>query len=79
MNLGFWEWVAIAVVVMLLFGTKRLRTAGEDLGSAIRGFKKSMGEETNPEHDATHIAQMDEAKKSEKAVSNCKDTTDHNV
>jgi sec-independent protein translocase protein TatA len=42
MNLGFWEWIVIAVVVMLLFGTKRLRSAGEDLGVAIRGFRKSV-------------------------------------
>ncbi len=34
----------ILVVVLLVFGTKKLRTIGSDLGSAVRGFKKSMNE-----------------------------------
>lgn len=36
--------IIILVVVLLLFGTKRLRNIGSDLGSAIKGFKKSMSE-----------------------------------
>ena len=44
--------LVIAVVIALLFGTKRLRTLGDDLGFALRGFRKSLqGEEqdeTNP-------------------------------
>ena len=38
----------ILVVVLLVFGTKKLRTIGSDLGSAVRGFKKAMNE---GEHD----------------------------
>ena len=34
----------ILVVVLLVFGTKKLRTIGSDLGAAVRGFKKSMSE-----------------------------------
>jgi len=34
----------ILVVVLLVFGTKKLRTIGSDLGAAVRGFKKSMNE-----------------------------------
>lgn len=36
--------IVILVVVLLLFGTKRLRNIGGDLGAAIKGFKQSMGE-----------------------------------
>lgn len=36
--------IIVVLVVLLLFGTKRLRTAGSDLGAAIKGFKKSMSE-----------------------------------
>ncbi|MFP5382535.1 MAG: twin-arginine translocase TatA/TatE family subunit [Gammaproteobacteria bacterium] len=36
--------IVILVVVLLLFGTKRLRNIGSDLGAAIKGFKKSMGD-----------------------------------
>ena len=37
--------IIIAVIVLLLFGTKKLRNIGGDLGSAIKGFKKAMNEE----------------------------------
>jgi len=36
--------IIILVVVLLVFGTKKLRTIGSDLGAAVRGFKKSMSE-----------------------------------
>lgn len=39
--------IVILVVVLLLFGTKRLRNIGGDLGAAIKGFKKSMGDGEN--------------------------------
>ncbi len=37
----------IAVIVILLFGTKKLRGIGSDLGSAVKGFKKAMSEDDN--------------------------------
>jgi len=43
-NIGFKEILLILVVVLLVFGTKKLKTIGSDLGSAVRGFKKSMSE-----------------------------------
>ncbi len=39
--------IVILVVVLLLFGTKRLRNIGSDLGAAIKGFKKSMSDGEN--------------------------------
>jgi sec-independent protein translocase protein TatA len=39
-----WSLVLILVIVLLLFGTKRLRNAGGDLGNAIKNFKKSMND-----------------------------------
>jgi sec-independent protein translocase protein TatA len=35
---SIWHWLIVLVVVALIFGTKRLRNMGEDLGSAIKGF-----------------------------------------
>jgi sec-independent protein translocase protein TatA len=43
----------ILVVVLLVFGTKKLRTIGSDLGSAVRGFKKAMSE-GDQEEQAAH-------------------------
>ena len=43
-NFGFKEILLILVVVLLVFGTKKLKSIGSDLGSAVRGFKKSMSD-----------------------------------
>ncbi|HUI61201.1 MAG TPA: twin-arginine translocase TatA/TatE family subunit [Steroidobacteraceae bacterium] len=47
MGIGMRELVVILLVVLLVFGAKKLRTIGEDLGAAVRGFKKSMSEGEN--------------------------------
>ena len=44
-GLSIWQLMIILVIVLLLFGTKRLRNLGGDLGGAIKGFKKAMGDE----------------------------------
>ncbi|SQD79484.1 twin-arginine translocase TatA/TatE family subunit [Moritella yayanosii] len=38
--------IIIAVIILLLFGTKKLRNVGGDLGAAVKGFKKAMSDET---------------------------------
>ncbi len=49
-SLSIWHWLIVLVVVALVFGTKKLRNVGEDLGSAVKGFKKGIGD---AEDDAT--------------------------
>lgn len=46
-SFSIWHWLIVLVIVALVFGTKKLRNMGEDLGGAVRGFKKGMkdGEE----------------------------------
>ena len=44
-GISIWQLLIILAIVIMLFGTKRLRTLGSDLGSAIKGFRKSMQEE----------------------------------
>ena len=39
---SIWHWLIVLVVVALIFGTKRLRNVGEDIGSAFKGFRKGM-------------------------------------
>ncbi len=52
-SFSIWHWLIVLVIVALVFGTKKLRNMGEDLGGAVRGFKKGMGEgaqeDTKPE------------------------------
>ena len=48
-SFSIWHWVIVLVVVLLIFGTKKLRNVGSDLGGAVKGFKegvKSSGDET---------------------------------
>lgn len=42
---GIWQWVVVLIVILLLFGTKRLRNLGSDLGHAVKGFRKGMQSE----------------------------------
>ncbi len=43
------HWLIVLLVVLLVFGTKRLRGAGRDLGEAVKGFKKGMHDDETPE------------------------------
>lgn len=47
-SFSIWHWLIVLVVVVLIFGTKKLRNVGEDLGGAVKGFKQGMreGEDT---------------------------------
>jgi sec-independent protein translocase protein TatA len=41
---SIWHWLVVLVIVMLVFGTKKLRNVGQDLGGAVKGFKDGMKE-----------------------------------
>ena len=41
---SIWHWLIVLVIVMLVFGTKKLRNMGADLGGAVRGFKDGIRE-----------------------------------
>ena len=43
-SFSIWHWLIVLVIVMLVFGTKKLRNIGADLGGAVRGFKDGMKE-----------------------------------
>ena len=55
-NIGIWQLLIVVVIVVLLFGTKKLRNLGGDLGSAVKGFKKAVTD--------------DEADKNSEAIAN---------
>lgn len=54
-GISIWQLLIILVIVLLLFGTKRLRNIGSDLGSAFKGFKKSMGDSEAEPHKSEQI------------------------
>ena len=46
-SFSIWHWLIVLVIVMLVFGTKKLRNIGSDLGGAVKGFKEGMKEGTS--------------------------------
>ena len=59
-SLSIWHWLIVLLVVVLIFGTKKLRNMGADLGGAVKGFKEGMksAEETPPPTPAEPPAQV---------------------
>lgn len=49
MGIGFRELLVILAIALLVFGAKKLRNIGSDLGAAVKGFKKGMSDDENPE------------------------------
>ena len=50
MGISIWQLLIILLIVVMLFGTKRLRGLGNDVGSAISGFRKAVSDgESNPQ------------------------------
>jgi sec-independent protein translocase protein TatA len=55
-SFSIWHWLIVLLVVVLIFGTKKLRNLGSDLGGAVRGFKDGMKtEEDKPSTAKTEI------------------------
>lgn len=44
-SFSIWHWLIVLVVVLLVFGTKKLRNIGSDLGGAVKGFKEGIKED----------------------------------
>ncbi|MGB8338414.1 MAG: Sec-independent protein translocase subunit TatA [Burkholderiales bacterium] len=47
-SFSIWHWLIVLVIVMLIFGTKKLRNMGSDLGGAVKGFKEGMKDGDKP-------------------------------
>ena len=50
-GLSIWHWLIVLLVVVLIFGTKKLRNIGQDLGGAVKGFKEGMKDPQGAEPD----------------------------
>ena len=50
-SFSLWHWLIVLVIVMLVFGTKKLRNLGSDLGGAVKGFKDGMKDGSAPPED----------------------------
>jgi len=57
-SLSIWHWLIVLLVVVMIFGTKKLRNMGSDLGGAVKGFKDGMRDGGAPETPANPNAQV---------------------
>jgi sec-independent protein translocase protein TatA len=58
---SIWHWLVVLLIVVMVFGTKKLKNLGSDLGGAVKGFKDGMKEANNgevpPEAPAAKVTQ----------------------
>ncbi|MBL6693719.1 MAG: twin-arginine translocase TatA/TatE family subunit [Proteobacteria bacterium] len=45
MSIGFWQIIIVILIILLVFGSKRIASLGSDLGKALKGFKKEVKED----------------------------------
>jgi sec-independent protein translocase protein TatA len=57
-SMSIWHWVIVLVVVMLIFGTKKIGNIGSDLGKAVKGFKDGVKGEEEGKTPASQTAQQ---------------------
>ena len=50
-SFSIWHWLIVLLIVVMVFGTKKLKDIGTDLGGAVKGFKDGMREGSAPEAD----------------------------
>jgi sec-independent protein translocase protein TatA len=67
---SIWHWVIVLLIVVLVFGTKKLKNIGSDLGGAVKGFKDGMKDGSAPADDkaAAPAAQVANAGTAEKTT-----------
>ena len=62
-GISIWQLLIILVIVLLLFGTKRLRSLGSDLGGAIKGFRSAVKDEPDQQAETTEESSAEEKDK----------------
>ena len=60
-GLSIWHWLIVLVVVIAVFGTKKLRNEGGDLGAAVKGFKDGMKDGTSSDAPPQQVANTNKA------------------
>ncbi len=68
MGISIWQLLIVLGIVILLFGTKKLRNIGSDLGGAIRGFKKSMNDEDSKTENQDSLEGKEEEQPQQQAA-----------
>ena len=66
-GIGIWQLLIVLLIIVMLFGTKKLRSLGSDLGGALKGFKKAMKDDDAPadDEDVRLLNESNEQKRTE--------------
>lgn len=68
-SFSIWHWLIVLLIVIMVFGTKKLKNLGSDLGGAVKGFKEGMKDGgAAPEDKAAESAQVANAASAEKTT-----------
>lgn len=65
-SFSIWHWLIVLLIVVMVFGTKKLKNMGSDLGGAVKGFKDGMKDGSAPEQPATPPQQVTSATAADK-------------
>ncbi len=70
-SLSIWHWLIVLLIVLLVFGTKKLKNIGSDLGGAVKGFKEGMAgaDEEHKKIESSSTGQTIEGEVKEKTKS----------
>ena len=60
-SFSIWHWLIVLVIILLIFGTKKLRNVGQDLGGAVKGFKEGLKESEKAETPSSTPAAQPES------------------
>ena len=60
-SFSIWHWLIVLLIIVLVFGTKKLKNIGSDLGGAVKGFKDGIREGSGPETPAPPAGQVTSA------------------
>ena len=63
-----WHWLIVLLIVVLVFGTKKLKNLGGDLGSAVKGFKDGMKDGGTPADASAEKTAVEDQSKAEKTT-----------
>lgn len=68
-SMSWVHWAIVLLIVLLVFGTKRLKGAGQDLGEAVKGFKKGMHDSDKPVEKLEQSGDGDQARREQTSSS----------
>lgn len=64
-GISIWQLLIVLVIVALIFGTKKLRGIGGDLGGAVKGFKKAISEDEKKEEESASTSKAEQSEKTD--------------